>query len=343
LGYISIEITASEYSCHIYNLAPNAVWNQDIITSQMSVFPQLKRSHDLWIRILKELTSPGSFQWNFRESYSNLARKLDVDEETVRVTLKKALQAGIVSGWRLIINPHLLGEQLVGLQIEVNSSERKAEVISQLKLIEGVVMILDFHGRWLRIVLYYPNFSSLQRKMNLISSICVFDSEVPNWTTPTPRPGIKLGPTDWKILRLIRKDPRKEVASISKQVRVSTRTVSRRLRLMTESHVAYLIPLRSVKLSRGVICCFLITCPDEQKRQIEKEIRDRGERIDFEYTSLQDLLLITLLADNIARAEDLFFHIKNMKEVKSARMDVMKDFIFVDDWLDEQVESRAIG
>jgi len=124
----------------------------------------LKQSGDLPVRILKELTSPGSFQWNFRESYSNLAKKLGADEETVRVALKKALHDGIVSGWRLIINPHLFNQQLAGIQLEVNSAERKAEIISQLKLIEGVVMILDFHGNGFRGVLYYPNVTSLPRR-----------------------------------------------------------------------------------------------------------------------------------------------------------------------------------
>jgi DNA-binding Lrp family transcriptional regulator len=217
----------------------------------MSVFRRLKRTGDLPIRILKELTSPGSFQWNFRESYSNLAKKLDADEETVRTALKKALRDGIVSGWRLVINPHLLGQQLDGLQLEVDSVERKAGIISQIRLIEGVVMILDFHGKGLRIVLYYPNAPSLQRRINLISSVCGFSGEIPNWTTPSPKPEMRVGPTDWKILRAIRKDPRKEGASIAKQVGLSTRTINRRLRLMTESQVAYLIPMRDVKLSRG--------------------------------------------------------------------------------------------
>jgi len=49
------------------------------------------------------------------------------------------------------------------------------------------------------------------------------------------------------------------------------------------------------------------------------------------------------LTDNLARAEDLLSLVKNTKGVKDARMDVMKDFILVDDWLDEQVESRTIS
>jgi DNA-binding Lrp family transcriptional regulator len=270
-----------------------------------------------------------------------LAKKLGVDEETVRIALKKALEAGIVSGWRLVINPHLIGQQLEGLQLEVDSSERKPHVISQLRLIEGVVVIFDFHGKGIRIVVYYQNASSLERKISLIGSICGYSGEVQHWSTPSPKPEIDLKSTDWKVLRVLRKDPRKEVASIAKQVGVSTRTISRRLRQMTESHVAYLIPLRNVKMSRGVICCYLISCSDELKGQIEREIRIRGEHVDFEYASIKDLLLITLLTYNIARAEDLLHHIKNIKGVTEARMDVMKDFIFVDDWLDEVIDNLA--
>ncbi len=104
----------------------------------------MKQLSGLPIRILKELTSPASFQWNFRESYSSIVKRMDIDEETIRVTLKKAIKDGMVTGWRLVINPHPIGQELQGLQIDVNDLGRKKEFIDQLKLIEGVPAHFQF-------------------------------------------------------------------------------------------------------------------------------------------------------------------------------------------------------
>jgi hypothetical protein len=64
---------------------------------------------NLETRILRELTSPSSFQWNFRESYAAMGRRLGADEETVRATLGRSVRMGLVQKWRLILNPELLG------------------------------------------------------------------------------------------------------------------------------------------------------------------------------------------------------------------------------------------
>ncbi len=45
---------------------------------------------DLDMRIIRELGGSRPTQWNVRESYSNIARKLGVDEETVRMRVNRA-------------------------------------------------------------------------------------------------------------------------------------------------------------------------------------------------------------------------------------------------------------
>lgn len=47
----------------------------------------MHRLDDLDLRILKEIGSPSSLEWNVRVTYSSVARKVGVDEETVRKSL----------------------------------------------------------------------------------------------------------------------------------------------------------------------------------------------------------------------------------------------------------------
>jgi DNA-binding Lrp family transcriptional regulator len=270
-----------------------------------------------------------------------LAARLGVDEETVRLAVKKATDSQMLIGWRLVVNPHFFGMQLGGMQLEVGASKKKEDVIAELRLVDGLVLILNFHSRVLRAAYYYESDGALKRKVDLAKAICGTTAEVPYWTTDMPQPNLKLSAVDWKILSLVRKDPKRDVAEIADRVGVSTRTVNRKLRLMIEHKVAYLIPLRNVKKSRGAVACFLIYCPVEEKREIQAEMELRGKAIDFSYTSMKHLYILSILMDNLSDAEDLLSWLKARPQIREVKMEIMKDFLFLDDWLDERV-SREI-
>jgi DNA-binding Lrp family transcriptional regulator len=304
----------------------------------------LQRSQELQTRILKELTSPGTFQWNFRESYANIAKRLHADEETVRLALHRAVESGAVRGWRLVINPNLFQMNVAGLQLEVAEGlqNKKGDVIlPTLTLVDGVFLILDFYGKGLRLAMYYYNDRDLSRKIELISRICDCEGQVIHWKVSMPRPKVKLRYADWQILGLIRKDPRRDAKDIATCLGgFSTRTINRRLKTMTASDIAYLIPLRDARRARGLMCCFLIRCLEERKRSLQEAISNRTFlRIDFGYTSLRSQVLLTLFAENLGEAEDLLGWLKSLEGVTSVSMNLLKDFIFVDDWLDGKISS----
>ena len=74
-------------------------------------------------RILKELGSPQVFQWNIRESYSKIAKRVGVDEETVRKRIRRAEKLGVIQGWVLAVNPSLIGCVDVYIDLEVGNPE----------------------------------------------------------------------------------------------------------------------------------------------------------------------------------------------------------------------------
>src|SRR5579871_786867 len=96
----------------------------------------MRREDDLDVRLMREFASPGSFRWDVRVSYSSIARRLGVDEETVRRRLKLAQESGVVRGFQLIPNPHLFKMESAVVELEVGSSHRKPVAISQIKLVD---------------------------------------------------------------------------------------------------------------------------------------------------------------------------------------------------------------
>jgi DNA-binding Lrp family transcriptional regulator len=106
------------------------------------------------------------------ESYSNIARKLGVDEETVRIRVKRVRERGFIPAWRIMVNPLLINCHEAHLEIEVRDEERKADAISKIRTVDGVNGIVDFRGKEIVVLMYYEDHDSLARKVRQIESIC---------------------------------------------------------------------------------------------------------------------------------------------------------------------------
>ena len=79
---------------------------------------------NLDVRIFREFNNPGLPQWNVRGSFASTARRLGVDEETLRLRVVRLRARGIIPSWRIAINPRLLGYDETGLDLEADAFER---------------------------------------------------------------------------------------------------------------------------------------------------------------------------------------------------------------------------
>ena len=93
-------------------------------------------------------------RWNARKSYADVARKLGVDEETVRNRLRRMRESGHLLGWCLFPNPALLGRTAVSLLLEFDASSSKEDAILRLKQVEGVTNIASNYGNSLEVMVF---------------------------------------------------------------------------------------------------------------------------------------------------------------------------------------------
>ena len=299
----------------------------------------MERADNLQVRIMKELMSPGSFQWNVRQSYARIAEKLGVDEETVRNRIARAQKTGFLGGWRPVLNPHLIGRESAGIDLEVNDETGKPNAISQIKLIDGVVFVLEFHGKGLQVLLYYENEQDLARKIQLITSICRSKDPV-YWKGGLPPCELNLKKTDWEIVKALRRDARRSPSDVGREVGVSTRTVKRRLTLMTNGRAFFVLLLLDFGKAQGVNCRFIIFGEDENsKNTLDKQVMSRLS-VFFSHTTTKNLSVYSAVFSNLSEAEDALQWIKRLDGVKEARMGIMKEFTLVNEWLDQEIEKR---
>ena len=108
------------------------------------------------VQILKELlqgqaAAPVNAQ--FRQSYEAIARRVGVNEETVRNRVKGYHRSGFIQDWRTIVNPNLLRSGELAIWMDVNPPTSKDEVVEKIRLMPGVVLIGHYYGTLLAIIL----------------------------------------------------------------------------------------------------------------------------------------------------------------------------------------------
>src|SRR5215475_475128 len=125
------------------------------------------RTVELSVSIMKELTITPS-HWNVKRSYSEVAKKLGVDEETVRIRIRSLRQSGFLLGWRLILNAHLLGRESHILALEFEDVENKNRAVEQFRRLDGVVLIQTLHGNTLQVTAFIE-IEGLGRQLKTLS------------------------------------------------------------------------------------------------------------------------------------------------------------------------------
>jgi DNA-binding Lrp family transcriptional regulator len=296
---------------------------------------------DLDMRIIREIGGfSSSPQWNVRESYSNVARKLGVDEETVRMRVNRAKEHGFLPAWRMMVNPLLISCHAANLDLEVREEQSKAADIGKIKIVDGVNSIVDFRGKEILVGMYYEDDEFLAKKVQLIESIC--DSpKLAFWNSPFPRPDVQLSHLDWRIIDAMQEDAWKDLEGVAESLGVSARTVQRRLSAMKEGKAVYLSRPPNVNAVGGLMCNFLVYYSDEEKkRAADYEIHSTFSRMGAYDTSAKQFSIFGISCENFSEADKVMERVKAIDGVQSVRMRVVKEIIVVQDWLRNQVAKR---
>ena len=86
-------------------------------------------------------------QSDIRKSFRKIAKSLQTDEDTVRNRIEGLHRTGFLRGWQVGINPGLLGQKTVTLVLDVPSPASKDDVLRKLRLIPGILTIIEYMGR----------------------------------------------------------------------------------------------------------------------------------------------------------------------------------------------------
>jgi DNA-binding Lrp family transcriptional regulator len=286
---------------------------------------------------MKELWgSPG--RWNVRKSYAEVARNLGVDEETVRNRLKLLKDSGLLIGWRVLPNPSLFGRSSIIQHLGFDTPAAKELAVSKSKQMDGVVVVASLHGNDLLITLFDDKERTASRRLSMLKP----------GRGPTERPGMglpptkfQMTPTDWRIVRLMMENAERSVAEVAAEVRVSVRTVKRRLDKMLAASAIFIVPMIDQAKTTGVSYQVMVESEEGQKPAVGKLVAAKIENLIFSAADSSNNLIFGFTGKNVSEGEELQDWLEKQPGVRSARVSIVDRVIYVSDWLEQAVTNPA--
>jgi DNA-binding Lrp family transcriptional regulator len=299
------------------------------------------------IRVYRELfhgrTGP-PLESDIRRSYRSMARKLKIDEVTIRKRVKRFQQSGFLKGWRLFVNPALLGMRLAQLWLNVRPPSDKHDLIAKLRLMPGVIAISDYYGSTLTVIIVYEDEISAKKEFELIARISKAEN-LKRGNIPFPRCSIELKQTDWRIIKTIQENPRQSYFVISREVGISSKTVRRRLDRMIEESALFVLPSLNPSALDGAIMTDLVIfyADSESKTEVDRRIVSqfdnlliRAELGDIEHG------FFNLIIPNISKAKEILTWVKEQPGVGMVFIELVQERIEVYESLTELVDKKLV-
>jgi DNA-binding Lrp family transcriptional regulator len=295
-------------------------------------------AHDkAYSTLMKELWgSPG--QWKVKRSYAAVARKLGVDEETVRNRVKHLRESGFLIGWRLFPNPALLNSRSTFLFVELEDAASKEEVISKVRGMDGVVIVVSLYGRGLLITLFDDDNGKFSKQITKLGAA----REVMTGMA-FPSSHFRMTVTDWQIVRLLLRNAEMDVREVARELKVSTRTVTRRLNQMVAASAIFVTPVVNLRKASGVSYHLMVMSKEGKKSEVDRAVASRIDDLVFRATYSTNGLIFGFTGANVAEGTEILQWVKRQDGVSSARMNITEEVVHAFDWLDKEIEKRTTG
>jgi DNA-binding Lrp family transcriptional regulator len=267
-----------------------------------------------------------------------------VDEETVRNRLRMMREMGLLRGWRLIVNARLLGMESSNFVLEFPSPESKEAAIPRIREVDGVVLIQNFFDKTLQVTMFRGNGDdSRWGASEIIGSSAIGGAGlITRWKVSLPRCEHKPKEIDWRIIGLMLRNAERKFPEVARELKVSTRTVKRRVNLMMGSSAFFVQPVLDLRKAVGVTPCqLLIECSPEKKRAIDDLVVSKFERIVFRLTNSETHSTFTVLCSNVSEMKEILNWTRAQEGVRLAKTYILEDQDYVHEWLEREVGKRT--
>ena len=272
---------------------------------------------------------------NCRESDRQIGKDLRISGGAVRARIKKMYERKIIENFTIKVEPPLLGLSVLYIVV---SGQNIKEILEQISLVgEPFFVVPCVGGITVCSIVVKEN---LQQKIILVNKLMkdvrvlsIFEAENPGFNS-------NLTKTDLEILDRLIKEPRQKIENISKDIGLSTKTVTRCIdKLQENDGIQFTVIYDPTKITDFIPYAILVW--------IEGDLRETLEKMNDEfYESFMQLpfiaknqIVLFMYSHNIFEMDELTQRVRNMDNVRSADLFIPKKISFPLKWLEQAINN----
>lgn len=282
---------------------------------------------------------------NGRASYQSVGNELRLSSNAVKNHVMKMIDDGVIARFIAQIKLEAFGYDLI-YAIIGHGNEQEDIILDRVKLVGDTFMVINCVGNI--IVLGIAVKGELEQKMELVKKL-VEPAIVVNIFSVRAIPVKKLIQTDLMLIKHLVRYPRASINDIARALRISTRTVKRRLDFLSKIGVVNFTMLYNPAAMKGFIQFSLLLDIDERKYKevVSKIYKQLGDHFLLPPPPLyqKSMIVIILYSDNVYSMDEMFKSVMKIDGVKNVELSIPTKIDFKLDWfiksIDKALKTKA--
>ena len=270
------------------------------------------------IKIMKELFTdfimpPRNAQ--VRRSFRSLAKSIKIDQHAIRNRIRRLQDQGVIRRWYIAVNPAIFELKTVTLQFFLPVNSDRDKIIQKISSsFPNMGFLCNHLEPQLMVIWYYSDAKDLDQDIDKLMKITKATrmNKMPKLLTEH---GAKLTESDWKIIGSLQEDPWKPYQAISKELKISSKTVKRRVEALAKGGAVYLLADVNMRAAEGIIPADLFIFYDNRSN-INSAVKDKTRLQITEYLADQLVFLDPNFAPDMDHFGLILYSISKSQEIQ---------------------------
>ena len=272
---------------------------------------------------------------NCRKPDRQIGRELGISGGAVGSRISKMEKLGIIEKFCLKVEPPLLGLNM--FYIVVNTQNQK-EIIKNVKLagmpfaivpcvggntVIGVIVKEDMKQK----------IELLEKLMQNVRVMSVFEADNTKITHNLTR-------TDLEILNQLIKDPRKKIEQLSKDTKLSTKTINRGLEKLQNNELIQFTLVYDPSKIEGFLCYAVVAITQEDIPQMLKKFEKEFSE-DYLMTPFlaKNQIVLFLYSESIFKMDEMTERVAKVEGTITTELFIPKKIDMPEKWLEKRLET----
>ena len=277
-----------------------------------------------------------------------MARKIGLDEKTIRSRIRKMEKSGFIKYYQASPNLSLLGMKYrCTCRFEAMNIPTKYNVLGYVGELNGVIEAYDYLGPAISVVMVGAAQTDIASLTGQIAGRFELTKMSLGEQTLQRNPAGNLDTLDWKIVQKLRYDAHATAKEIADALSITQRMSEYRIEKLLDSGSVSIKPVINPLGQEGVVFFELGVSidPSVQEGMIEKLREMNSEKIWSMHTAPNGMLIMDMFGFKLAEPEEKAMELLSVEGVKWCSIAVLKEVIEPKrpNWIDEFILGKTLA